>query len=122
MNNIARKTSIPLGAIIIAALLIVGGFFVFATRSASADSSQKATNGHLITIHDKGNETVISTQAKTIGDALKEAGVVVDKSDSVEPSVDEVLVASEYQVNIYRARPVIVVDGTTRLKIITPPS
>jgi len=38
----------------------------------------------------------------------------------VEPAVTEKLVASDYQVNIYRARPVIIVDGNVRQKIITP--
>lgn len=30
------------------------------------------------------------------------------------------MIASEYQVNIYRARPVIVIDGAIRHKIVTP--
>jgi uncharacterized protein YabE (DUF348 family) len=51
---------------------------------------------------------------------LKEAGILLDKQDAVEPAATEKLVASDYQVNIYRARPVIIVDGNVREKIITP--
>jgi len=78
------------------------------------------TDGRLITIHDRGVDSVILTKAATIGDALHEAGITINQSDAVEPALSEKLVASDYQVNIYRARPVIVVDGTTRQKIVTP--
>ena len=76
--------------------------------------------GHLITIHDRATEKVILSKADTIGDALKEAGIPVDSKDLVEPTPGEILVAPDYQVNIYRARPVLVIDGNVRQKIISP--
>jgi len=77
-------------------------------------------SGRLVTVHDRGGEKVILTKADTIGGALKEAGVTIDDQDAVEPAVSEKLVAPDYQVNIYRARPVIVVDGNIRQRVITP--
>lgn len=77
-------------------------------------------SGRLITIHDRGTEKVILSQSSTIGDALAEAGIIIDSKDAVEPAVTEKLVASDYQINIYRARQVIIVDGNTRTKIMTP--
>ena len=105
-------------------LLIVSGLFVFGllvvffgliNRVAATDDSRV-----LITVHDRGQEMVFLTDAQTIGDALEEGGVIIDENDAVEPSVDEKIVASDYQVNIYRARPVTVVDGATRQKVMTP--
>lgn len=91
---------------------------VFALPLAThADNGSKS--GRLITIHDRGAEKVILTKAATIGDALKEAGISLDTQDAVEPAASEKLVASDYQVNIYRARPIIIVDGNVREKIIT---
>ena len=120
MKSLIRRSTIPLGSIIAIFFVLVSLTIFAITSHAGATSEAQTQVGHLVTIHDRGKQTVISTRATTVGDALKEAGVVVDKSDSIEPAVSEKLVASEYQVNIYRARPVIVVDGMTKQKIITP--
>jgi uncharacterized protein YabE (DUF348 family) len=74
----------------------------------------------LITIHDRGNTKVILSKASTIGNAIADAGIPIDKKDLVEPDVNQKLIATHYQVNIYRARPVLVIDGNIRQKVITP--
>ncbi len=99
------------------ALLAV--FSLLLVSHVSANSSDTARNGRLITIHDRGNERVILTHAQTVRDALKSAGIVVTDGDIVEPRRDSELVATDYVVNIYRARPVVVVDGAVRQKIMT---
>jgi uncharacterized protein YabE (DUF348 family) len=104
-------------------LLIGGGLLlasVFGSISyVSAATNDTAKSGRLITIHDRGDERVILTHAQTIGDALKDANISVVDEDQVEPNRDEQLVATDYTVNIYRARPVVVVDGAVRQKIMT---
>lgn len=75
---------------------------------------------HLITLYDRGVTRVFLSDEKTIGGALKAENVELDARDTVEPSVKEQLVASDYYVNIYRARPVVVVDGAVRLKTVSP--
>jgi uncharacterized protein YabE (DUF348 family) len=74
----------------------------------------------LITVYDRGTTRVFLSKEKTIGAALKAEHIDLDKHDTVEPSVNQALIASDYHVNIYRARPVIVVDGATRIKTISP--
>ena len=86
---------------------------------AGASAKDTAHDGRLVTVHDRGQERVILTHAQTVGDALKDAHIAVVKEDMVEPSTDEPLVASDYTVNIYRARPVIVIDGAVRQKVMT---
>ncbi|MBC7459292.1 DUF348 domain-containing protein [Candidatus Saccharibacteria bacterium] len=75
--------------------------------------------GRLVTVYDRGSEKVLLSEAGTIGDALKDAGVTLDSHDVVEPAVTEKMIAPEYQINIYRARPVTVVDGPTKTKVVT---
>lgn len=75
---------------------------------------------HLITVYDRGTKQVFLTNEKTIGDALKSKNIELDTHDTVEPATKQKLLASEYQVNIYRARPVVVVDGATRVKTVSP--
>jgi uncharacterized protein YabE (DUF348 family) len=48
------------------------------------------------------------------------ANIPIDPNDLVEPSLDGKLEASSYEVNVYRARPVTIVDGKTSVKIMSP--
>jgi len=111
------RTSTTFISVSLAVLGLVGVLAVnIVTQPASADNQ----SGRLISVHDRGKETVFLTNADTLKDAFKEIGIEVDSHDAVEPAIDEKLVASDYQVNIYRARPVTVIDGSTRLKVVTP--
>jgi len=101
-------------------LAILGLVAVFAANAVTQPAAALNEGGRLISVHDRGKETVFLSQADTLADAFKEAGIEVDSHDAVEPGIDERLVASDYQVNIYRARPVTVIDGATRLKVMTP--
>lgn len=86
------------------------------SKSAHAQSE----GGRLITVHDRGTETAFITTKDTLREALEDQGITLDAKDAVEPAADEKLVAPDYQVNIYRARPVTVIDGATRQKVVTP--
>jgi uncharacterized protein YabE (DUF348 family) len=119
MKSLIRRSATPLGAIIAAFLFLIVCITFVIVGQASATNGQQQS-GRVITIHDRGVEKVILSDAATVGDALTEAGVELDESDSVEPAMSEKLVASEYSVNIYRARPVIIIDGALKQKIITP--
>lgn len=77
------------------------------------------TEQRLVTIYDNGVEQTVITRAKTVGQVLAQAGIRVDSADLVEPASDHVLVADSYNVNVYRARPVIVEDGQARLRTVT---
>jgi uncharacterized protein YabE (DUF348 family) len=103
--------------LIVGVLLAVLSFGIVNHAGAAANDS--AHDGRLVTIHDRGESRVVLTHAQTIGDALKDADIAVVDADTVEPNLDETLVATDYTVNIYRARPVIVVDGAIREKIMT---
>lgn len=105
-------------------LLIFGGIFalfscLYIGQVGAASTDPAARSGRLITFHDRGQSKVILTHAQTVRDALSDADISVVSADIVEPKLDEQLVATDYTVNIYRARPVIVVDGMVREKIMT---
>jgi len=119
MSNLIRKSVISFGTLAVALVFIVAAVIISVSSITKADDGKPTENGRLISIYDRGVEKIIITQSGTIGDALKEANIVVDAKDLVEPAVDQKLIASDYQVNIYRARPVIVIDGNVRTKIIT---
>jgi uncharacterized protein YabE (DUF348 family) len=101
--------------LVVIALMTVG--VLGATQALYA---QDGDDSRLITVYDRGVKSVFLSNEKTIGAALKDKGYELDSRDTVEPSVEEELVAPDYHVNIYRARPVVVVDGQTRVKIVSP--
>jgi uncharacterized protein YabE (DUF348 family) len=76
--------------------------------------------GRLIKVYDRGVTRVFISEEKTLGEALKSQDIELDERDTVEPSLDEELIAPNYNVNIYRARPVVVVDGAVRIKTVSP--
>lgn len=99
--------------------------FILSIASASIaglSGSVHAEDGaaRLITVYDRGVTRVFLSKEKTIGAALKVEHIDLDAHDTVEPSVSQELIASDYHVNIYRARPVVVVDGAVRIKTVSP--
>jgi len=112
------KKSTTFVSLCLSALVVLGlsTFLVFSTNNVEAQGE----GGRLITVHDRGAETVFVTAKGTLKEALVDHGYALDEKDAVEPSLDEKLIAPDYQVNIYRARPVTIVDGPTRQKIVTP--
>jgi Uncharacterized protein conserved in bacteria len=113
LNKSTAVISLGLAAL---SFLLVLVFMIFFTKPVDAQSE----GGRLITVHDRGTELAFITTKETLKEALTEHGIQLDEKDAVEPSAEEKLIAPSYQVNIYRARPVTVVDGATRQKIVTP--
>ncbi|HET6746973.1 MAG TPA: ubiquitin-like domain-containing protein [Candidatus Saccharimonadales bacterium] len=107
--------------VILLSAFFIGAGVVFVAGQVSAESTIEPTPGErLITLHDDGQDKGILTKATTLKDALKEANILIDPNDIIEPGLDEKLIASTYDVNIYRARPVTVVDGAIRQKVMSP--
>jgi hypothetical protein len=106
-----RHTAIIIFVIVIA--LPTGGI-IYTTYN----SQQSA--GRLVTFHDRGKNHVILTNATTVQDALKDAHITVDPKDIVEPAITSNLLSTDSAVIIYRARPVLVIDGSFRERILTP--
>lgn len=77
-------------------------------------------SGRLVTFHDRGKDRVILTNADTVRQALRDAGIAVDAKDTVEPAIDSKLLSTDSAVIINRARPVMVVDGAFRERVLTP--
>lgn len=78
------------------------------------------TSGVLVTAYDRGKKTVFISHEKTIGAALEAQGIHLEAHDISEPDANEEMVASDYRVTVYRARPVTVSDGVLQRQVLTP--
>lgn len=120
MRNVVLKSLLTFsvaGGILCAILLMVA---IISSTQVRAQQTMLSSGERLITVHDNGQDRGILTRATTLRQAFLEANIAVDPNDLVEPGLDEQLVASNYDVNMYRARPVTVVDGAVRLKVMSP--
>lgn len=117
MNSIHKqyfiRHLIPV-AFALAAIFLIG----LISTTVSADTPVERS-GRIISIYDRGQEKVVVTKAPTVADVLKKAEIEIGPGDTVEPSMDTELVANNYKINVYRARPVVVIDGQKRTRVMT---
>lgn len=104
-----------------ACLVLVGSAFlvnqVFASNGEQLDFIPRE---RLINIYDHAKHSTVVTKAQTVRDVLKVANIAVnDKQDLIEPSLDSPVATEKFHINIYRARPVTIVDGSVRRKLTT---
>lgn len=111
-----------IGLSLFAVIVIVFVLVNMLTSQVFAQSSQEnlSQGRRIVSIYDRGEERIIVTKASTVAEALKSAKITISAGkDVVEPALDTELITSTYKVNIYRARPVTIVDGQTRLRVTT---
>ena len=123
--RLSRKIDQALGFVVVISLIIVFGVFFNATpRNTFADSDNLDSNyssdeANFVTFYDEGKKLTVKTDAKTVGEAIERANIVLNASDKVEPSLETEINANNFFINIYRARPVVVKDGKITKYIMT---
>ena len=70
-----------------------------------------AEQSHIVSLYVDGQTKVFTTSATTVGVALAQAGVQLGSNDLVEPAVSTALTPGYFNINVYRARPVTIIDG-----------
>lgn len=120
MKSILQKPKVPRGFIAVCAIFVFYIIGISLASQANADSPVPASGQRLITVYDQGEAHAFLTKATTLRRAFQDSGIRIDPSDLVEPGLDDQLVSASYDVNIYRARPVTIVDGATRLRVLSP--
>ena len=64
-----------------------------------------------VTFYDDGEKLIVKTDAKTVGEAINRAEIMINEGDIVEPGLETEINADNYYINIHRARPVVLKDG-----------
>jgi len=106
---IAWTTGIGLGILVVG--LVTG--FIPPPKHVFADSSR------IVSIYYDGQQKVITTDATTVGAALEQGGVKLGPGDAVEPDAAAAIPPGFFNINVYRSRPVVVVDGQTHKTVVT---
>ena len=118
MNNRTQNwTRLRVWAVL--SLVFLLSFLFIVERVSATNGQQPSVNERLVTIYDQGTERTIITKASTVKEALLQAHIKLETADAVEPATTEQLIAKSYRVNVYRARPVLIIDGEKRQSIMT---
>ncbi|MBQ1564236.1 G5 domain-containing protein [Candidatus Saccharibacteria bacterium] len=79
--------------------------------SDAVEENETAESEHYINIYDNGTHITVRSDATTVREVLERAEIRYTDRDNVEPGLDEEIDGREYNINIYRARRVLVLDG-----------
>jgi len=66
-----------------------------------------------------GSKQVVSTKEPNVGTLLKSLSIVLNPGDVVEPALDAPINQDDYRINIYRAKPIEIIDGAKRVFSLT---
>jgi len=99
--------------------LLLGALIVLAITVFRSDNTLRPSNSHVVFLFDGGKKQTIDTQAHTVGDLVKRLPLNLIPEDVVEPSLDSEIVQDNFRINVYRARPVTIVDSGVKSVTVT---
>ncbi|MCL2444967.1 ubiquitin-like domain-containing protein [Candidatus Saccharibacteria bacterium] len=102
---------------VLGVVLMLGLFSVGMTRAD--DGVERGDGVKLVAIHDRGQRRVVQTSVETVAELLELLEIEIHAGDLVEPGLGEEIISSDFRVNIFRARPMVVVDGMSRMRVMT---
>ncbi|HMS31325.1 MAG TPA: ubiquitin-like domain-containing protein, partial [Candidatus Saccharibacteria bacterium] len=70
----------------------------------------RAEDARVVTVHIDGEDRTIATNATTVKEVLERLGTSLAEHDKTEPALSEEVHGADFTVNVYRARPIAVVD------------
>ncbi len=104
---------VPVVTFLVLFIVSLTAFVSFgATTLGPADS-------RVVNVYADGKSQTLPTRAKTVRDLLERLDIKVNEGDVVEPGLDTQILDDNFSVNVYRARPVTVVDGDKKVTVNT---
>lgn len=97
-------------------------FFAVAAICGSNSASAEGDEPRMISIYDSGSRISVKSDAATVREALLRAKIELNPGDKIEPALDEEINSKNYNINIYRGRDAIVLDGNKKIYVRTASS
>jgi resuscitation-promoting factor RpfB len=108
-----RPYLVPIIGLLIG-LAIVGIITLFRGNSVALP-----IDSHIVYLFDKGKKETLTTREQTVGEVVRKLPLNLQPEDVVEPSLDTPIVEDNFRINVYRARPVTVVDSGVKTVTVT---
>ncbi len=78
---------------------------------ALGGSTQGARDAFIVDVFVDGEQRTVTTRADTVGELMERLELNLADEDIVEPARDEPIIEDDTQVNVYRSRPVQIIEG-----------
>lgn len=105
--------AVPLVTIVILSIISLVGLVVLGGTTIGA------TDSHVVQLSIEGKKQTVPTRAGTVDEFLGRAAVPINAGDVVEPARDTKILDDNFRINVYRARPVTIFDGVTRVQTLS---
>jgi len=118
-TDLFSKKSLYIFSAFVVGLVFGLSFWAFSKRTfAETETSPEESEAYafvpeekFITIFDGSSKRTVRSSASTVKDVLDRLNVSLSETDSVSPSLGTEIDADNFFINIYRSRPVLVLDG-----------
>jgi uncharacterized protein YabE (DUF348 family) len=105
---VRHPVAIPVITVLLMIIVTLGVFAIFAV------TRPKTIDPNVVMISHDGERLVVSSKEPTVGTLLKKLNLDLNEGDVVEPSLETEIHQDDFRINIYRAVPLTVVDGSSK--------
>lgn len=92
-------------------IILTFGIYVIARQT---NNLPPVENTKIVIISHDGEQQVVPSKEPTVGALLKKLHLALNEGDVVEPSLSTAINQDEFRINIYRAVPVEIIDGSSQ--------
>jgi len=95
--------------------------FVFSTAGLVVVNGEtlEPTDSHIVQLYVDGNVLSVPSRASDVGTFLERNNIELAQEDKVEPAKDATIDRDNYRINIYRARPYLIRDGSREISTLS---
>lgn len=105
----SHRMAVPVLTFAVLLVLTIAGYVAF-TRD-----QVRATDGLVVIINHDDVEQTVPTAPTTVGELLKKLDIQVGEGDVVEPAQNIPIRQDDFRINVYRSKPVEVIDNGRRM-------
>jgi resuscitation-promoting factor RpfB len=105
--------AIPVMTFVALFVVSVFSFLIFGGETIGASDSK------VVRLHVDGKQQIVPTRAQSVGELLERRGITVHEKDIIEPALDTPITVNEFEVNVYKAKPVLVIDGGNKTVVMS---
>lgn len=96
---------VPVVTFLVLFFITITGFILFGGGTTVGPDDSKIVN-----LYVDNNKQTLPTRAKTVQELTEKLNIKINDGDVVEPALDSQIISDNFNINIYRARPVMIVD------------
>lgn len=77
------------------------------------------SDSHIVKVSIDGKSQTVPTRAKNVNEFLSRANININEGDVVEPALGAKIEDDDFRVNVYRARPITIIDGEKKVQTLS---